>query len=104
MWLFALTAGLIVGTVDTLVMVPLPFPSREAKRTAMTAAFIERFFLGFVVGPVAAGLDANGILVGAALGLGFSVPTALITKSYVPIIALGLVGGVAVGVAYVVVY
>ena len=104
MWLFALIAGLIVGTVDTLVMVPLPFPSPEAKRTAMIAAFIERFFLGFVVGPVAAGLDANGILVGAVLGLGFSVPTALVTKSYVPIIALGLVGGVAVGVAYVVVY
>ena len=104
MWWFALIAGLIVGTVDTLVMVPLPFPSPEAKRTAMIAAFIERFFLGFVVGPVAAGLDANAILVGAVLGLGLSVPTALITKSYVPIVALGLLGGVTVGIAYVIAF
>jgi len=104
MWTFALLAGLIVGTADTLVMIPLPFPSREDKRTAMIAAFIERFFLGFVVGPVAAGLDANAILVGAVLGLGLSVPTALITKFYVPIIALGLLGGVTVGIAYVIAF
>ena len=57
-----------------------------------------------MIGPVAKGLDANGLLIGGSLGFGLSVPSALITRAYVPILALGTVGGLAVGLAYVLIY
>lgn len=101
---FSLIAGLVFGTVSAGSMVKLEAPSPGEKREAMAAAFIERFLTGFVIGPVARGLSASGILIGVLLGLGFSVPSALITRAYIPILAMGTGGGLAVGVAYVLVY
>lgn len=46
MWIFALAAGSVAAVVDAASMIPLPFPSSVQKRQAMTAAFVERFFLG----------------------------------------------------------
>lgn len=100
MWAFALIAGLVLASVLSATMVPLSFPTPREKRTAIIAAFLDRFFLRFVVGPAAAGLDTNGVLIGAILGLGSSIPTALITRGYVPVIVLGLAGGTVVGLAY----
>ncbi|MGD0165703.1 MAG: hypothetical protein ABSC51_00225 [Gaiellaceae bacterium] len=85
-------------------MVMIKAPSPRQKREAVTAAFVERLLIGFVIGPVAKGLDASGLLVGVLLGLGLSVPAALITRAYVPILAMGTAGGLAVGVACVLVY
>jgi hypothetical protein len=96
---FALLAGLVVAVAATALMVPIPFPSPEAKRLAMLAAFVDRFFLGLVVGPAARGLEANGLVVGGLLGLGLSLPTAMITRSYAPVLALGTLAGLGVGVA-----
>jgi hypothetical protein len=101
---FALVAGLVFGTVSAGSMVKIAAPSPRQKREAMAAAFVDRFLIGFVIGPVAAGLDANGLLIGALLGLGLSVPSALITRAYLPILVMGTVGGLAVGVAYVLIY
>jgi hypothetical protein len=98
---FSLIAGLIFGTVSAGPMIKLEIPE---KRTAMAAAFVDRFLIGLVIGPVAKGLDANGLLIGALLGFGLSVPSALITRAYIPILAIGTVGGLAVGAAYVLVY
>jgi hypothetical protein len=66
----------------------------------MTAAAADRFFLGLLVGPVAAGTGLYGVLVGAGLGVGLSIGSAFITKSYVPILVMGLLLGTGVGVAY----
>lgn len=104
MWIFALAAGTVAAVVDTASMIPLPFPSSEQKRQAMTAAFIERFFLGFIIGPVASGLNANGILIGVALGIGTSIGTAIITKTWAPIIVMGLITGLGVGITYEIIY
>jgi hypothetical protein len=101
---FALIAGAAFGTISAGSMVKIKAPSPEAKRDAIVAAFVDRFLIGFVVGPVASGLGVNGLLVGALLGLGLSVPSALITKAYVPIIVIGTIGGLAVGIAYELVY
>lgn len=101
---FSLIAGLAFGAVSAGSMIKLEAPSARQKREAMAAAFLERFFTGFAIGPVARGLGANGLLVGALLGIGFSVPTALVTRAYLPIVAMGTVGGLAVGLAYVLVY
>jgi hypothetical protein len=65
---------------------PIPFPAPEAERLAMLAAFVDRFFLGLVVGGL--------------LGLGLSLPTAMITRSYAPVLAVGTLAGLGVGVAY----
>ena len=70
----------------------------------MAAAFVERFLTGFVIGPVARGLGASGILIGVLLGLGLSIPPALIARAYIPILAIGTGGGLAVGLAYGLVY
>jgi hypothetical protein len=104
MWLFAVVAGLVAAVVDTAVMIPLEFPTGAEKREAMTAAFVERFVLGFVIGPVAAGLDVNGVAIGATLGLAASLGPAIITKTWAPILAMGLVTGLGVGIAYQLVY
>jgi hypothetical protein len=97
---FALLAGLAAAVVATAAMIPLPFPAAAEKRLAMISAFVDRFFLGLVIGPAARGLDANGLVVGAVLGLGLSLPTAMITRSYGPILVLGTLLGLAVGIAY----
>ncbi len=104
LWTFALRAGVIVAARAAGTMVPLPFPTPRDKRTAILAAAVERFCLGFVIGPAARGLGANGLAVGLLLGLGLSIPSALITKSYAPILDLGLLFGLGVGLAYQFVY
>jgi hypothetical protein len=99
-WLFALFAGLIAAAVAVAMMLPLTFPTRDDKRTALLAAAADRFFLAALVGPAASGLKLNGLLVGALLGIGLSIGSALVTKSYVPILVMGLLLGVSVGLVY----
>jgi hypothetical protein len=101
---FSLIAGLVFGTISAGSMIKIEAPSPRQKREAMVAAFVERFLTGFVIGPVARGLGASGILIGVLLGLGLSIPSALIARAYIPILAMGTVGGLAVGVAFVLVY
>lgn len=85
-------------------MLPLQFPSPHDKRVAVIAAASDRFFLGLVVGPTSAALDVNGLVTGAALGLGLSVGASLISKSYVPILVFGALLGTGVGLAYELVF
>ena len=104
MLVFSLLAGLVFGTISAGSMIKIEAPSLRQKREAMAAAFVDRFLIGFVVGPVAKGLGASGLLIGALLGLGLSVPSALITRAYLPILAIGTIGGLAVGAVYVLLY
>ncbi len=92
--LFAVVAGMLFGAVDVLLMIPLTFPD---KRTAMLGAFLSRFAIGFLVPLVR--LPLSPWLAGAAVGLLMSLPNAVITKSYAPILIGGVVGGTLVGLA-----
>jgi hypothetical protein len=85
--------GLVFGIVDVAIMLPMSFPD---KKSAITAAFIARFGIGFAIG--AARLPWPGWLVGLVFGLLLSIPDAIITKAYGPIIGLGAVGGTIIGV------
>jgi len=85
-------AGLIFGTVSAGLMLPLEFAD---KRVALTAAFVDRFAIGLVIGCVQ--LPWPGWLVGLVFGLLMSIPSALITKAHVPILSLGAVGGLVIG-------
>jgi hypothetical protein len=87
-------AGLVFGVVDVLLMIPLKM---EDKGTAMAGAFVGRFAIGFLI-PVVS-LPMPGWAVGALIGLLISLPDAIITKTYVPILGVGLVGGILIGLA-----
>lgn len=84
--------GLVFGAVDVGIMLPMTFAD---KRAAITAAFIARFAIGFVIG--ATRLPWPGWLVGLLFGLLLSIPDAIITKAYGPIIGMGAIGGTIIG-------
>ena len=86
--------GVAFGAVAALSMLPLEFAD---KRAALTAAFLNRFAIGFAIG--AAGLDWPGWAAGLTFGLLLSVPEAIITKAWAPIIGMGALGGVLIGLA-----
>jgi hypothetical protein len=88
----AIVAGLAFGAVAVATMLPLQFPD---KRTALLAAFCSRFGIGFVISLVE--LPWPGWLIGLVLGILLSLPDAIVTKSYAPILGLGAIGALLVG-------
>ncbi len=90
--MLGVVCGLVFGAIDIGIMLPMSFPD---KRAAITAAFIARFGIGFAIG--AARLPWPGWLVGLVFGLLLSIPDAIITKSYGPIIGMGAIGGAVIG-------
>lgn len=88
----SLICGLGFGTLAVVLMLPMTFPN---KRTALIAAFASRFAIGFLIPLVA--LPVAGIVKGALVGLLVSLPDAVVTKAYVPILVVGVVGGAIIG-------
>src|SRR5215208_2373967 len=87
-----LLCGLVFGSLAVATMIPLSFSD---KRAAMLGAFLNRFAIGLVIG--AATLPLPGWLSGLLFGLLLSLPDAIITKAYAPIIGLGSIGGLIIG-------
>ena len=75
------------------MMLPMSFPD---KNVALLAAFINRFAIGLVIGCVTLP-SWPGWSVGLLFALLLSLPAALITKAYAPILIIGAVGGVIIG-------
>ena len=86
-------AGIIFGALDVGLMLPMSFPD---KTTALLGAFSSRFAIGFVIGCVHF-TGWPGWLVGVLFGLLISLPDAIITHKYVPILVLGGIGGLIIG-------
>ena len=95
---FGLAAGLAFGALAIAPMLRMTF---QDKRAAIAAAFIERFAIALVIALVGLPLPRWGI--GLLFGTLLSIPSALITKAYVPILVTGAIGGLLVGLAYSVV-
>lgn len=87
-----LIAGLIFGGVSVGMMLPMSFPD---KRAALLAAFISRFGIGLVIGCVR--LSWPGWATGLLFALLLSLPDAIITKAYAPILIIGGLGGLIIG-------
>lgn len=87
--------GLAFGILDVLIMIPMKVEDRRKKKEALAGAFIERFMVGFLIPNVNFGL--HPAISGLLLGLGLSVPTAIITRAYAPIISIGVMGGLLIG-------
>src|SRR5947208_16246092 len=91
--ILGLIAGIVFGALDVGLMLPMPLPYTT---TALLGAFASRFALGFVIGCVQ--LPAwPGWLVGLLFGLLISLPDAIITHKYVPILILGGIGSLIIG-------
>jgi hypothetical protein len=90
---FGVVAGLAFGTLAVLSMLKLTFPD---KRAALTAAFVDRFCIGLVVGVVS--LPWPSWVIGLGFGLLLSLPSAIITKAWAPILVFGMIGGVVIGI------
>jgi hypothetical protein len=88
---FGILAGLAFGLLSVVMMLPLKFPD---KRAAMLGAFFNRFAIGLLIPLVQ--LHVSALLTGLALGILLSLPDAIITKAFAPILGVGAVGGLAV--------
>src|SRR2546430_12652108 len=90
-----LIAGLVFGALSAASMLPMSFPD---KRAALTAAFLNRFGIGLVIPLAQVALPGSpGWALGLGLGLLFSLPAAIVTKAYAPIIIIGTIGGAVIG-------
>src|ERR1044072_4235892 len=82
-----IVCGIVYGALSAASMIPLTFSDKTA---ALTGAFLNRFATGFVIGAARLPLPnwASGLLFGILL----SLPDAIITKAYAPILVLGAAG------------
>jgi hypothetical protein len=85
-------SGVIYGALSAASMLPLSFTNKTA---ALTGAFLNRFAIGFVIG--AARLPLPDWATGLVFGILLSLPDAIITKAYAPILILGALGGLIIG-------
>lgn len=88
----SLICGVGFGALAVALMLPMSFPD---KRTALVAAFASRFAIGFLIPLVA--MPVPGFVKGALVGLLVSLPDAIVTKAYLPILLVGVVGGAIIG-------
>lgn len=89
---WGVVSGLIFGGLAAASMLPMSFPDKQA---ALLGAFLNRFAIGVVIGCVQ--LPWPGWVVGLVFGLLLSLPDAIITKAYAPILIVGAVGGLIIG-------
>lgn len=90
--LFAVLAGMTFGALAVALMLPLQF---QDKPSALLAAFLSRFAIGFLV-PFCK-LPIPPLATGLVVGLLVSLPDAVITKAYAPILIVGALGGALIG-------
>jgi hypothetical protein len=61
----------------------------------LAGAFVNRFSIGLVIG--AANLPLAPWLYGLIFGALLSLPEAIITKAWIPILSRGVIGGIVIG-------
>ncbi|HEV8497283.1 MAG TPA: hypothetical protein VGQ56_10495 [Gemmatimonadaceae bacterium] len=88
---FGVFAGLAFGILSIAMMLPLQFPD---KRAALLGAFINRFAIGLFIPLVH--LPVPGLVNGLVVALLLSLPDAIITKAFAPILSVGAVGGIII--------
>jgi hypothetical protein len=91
--LLGLIAGTVFGAVAVGLMLPMSFPD---KTRALLGAFSSRFAIGFVIGCVHLP-GWPGWFIGLVFGLLISLPDAIITHKYLPILIVGGIGGLVIG-------
>jgi hypothetical protein len=90
--LLSILCGAGFGILAVALMLPMSFPD---KRTALIAAFSSRFAIGFLIPLVVMPIPA--FAKGALVGLLISLPDAIVTRAYAPVLIVGTVGGAIIG-------
>jgi hypothetical protein len=90
--ILAILCGVGFGTLAVLLMLPMHFAD---KKRALLGAFSSRFAIGFLAPLVS--LPLHAALTGAIVGFLVSLPDAIISKAYAPIVVIGTVGGALIG-------
>ncbi len=91
-----ITKGIISGLAFGIAsIIPMFFMEFEDKKKAILASFINRFSIGFIIFNI--DLPITGWLKGLIIGSVLSLPDALITKAFKPIMGLGIIGGIICG-------
>jgi hypothetical protein len=85
-------AGFAFGLIDIIPMFFMDIPDR---RLAIVGAFINRFAIGFIIPNIT--LSLPGWATGLLIGLLLSLPDAIITGVYGPILGFGIIGGIVIG-------
>jgi len=93
---FGVAAGLLFGVLDVVPMIGMAMPN---KWVAIAGAFVNRFAIGFVIPQLTT--PWPGWLRGMVIGFLLSLPNAIITGAWAPILGIGLLGGTLIGVAAV---
>src|ERR1700750_248917 len=89
--------GFVAGAVFGIVsIIPMVFMTFEDKTRAITASFISRFAIGFIIFNI--NLPLPGWIKGGLVGLILSLPDAIVTREYTPILGLGIIGGIVCGI------
>ena len=91
--ILGITCGIAFGVIDVALMLPMSFPD---KSVAMTGAFFDRFAIGFLICVV--DLSLPGWAAGLMVALLISLPSAVVTKAYAPILGTGALGGIIIGI------
>ena len=84
--------GVAFGVLAVLTMIPLQFPD---KKSALLGAFFNRFAIGFLIGVTI--LPVPPWVAGLIVSVLVSLPSAIISKAYAPILGIGAVGGIIIG-------
>ncbi len=90
--IIGIIAGSIFGVISVLLMLPMAFPDKKA---ALMGAFTNRFAIGFLIAntQLEMPLWLSGIFIAALV----SLPDAIITKAYFPVLIPGMLGGGIIG-------
>ena len=87
-----LIAGVAFGVIDITPMLFMDLPNRNV---AMAGAFTSRFAIGFLIPNTT--LPFAGWVNGLLISLLISIPDAIITGAFGPILGFGAVGGIIIG-------
>ena len=87
-----LIAGVAFGVID---IIPMLFMDLANRNVAMAVAFTSRFAIGFLIPNTT--LPFAGWVNGLLISLLMSIPDAIITGAFGPILGFGAVGGIIIG-------
>lgn len=87
-----IVGGIVFGALSAGLMLPLEFSDKPA---ALTAAFVSRFTIGLAIGSAKLRLPDWGS--GMAFGLLVSLPDAIISHNWIPIVSFGVFEGLILG-------
>lgn len=93
--ILGIISGLVFAGITVAIIFFTPYEDSQKKIEAMAAAFIARFMIGFLIPNVELGI--HRALVGLLLGASLSLPFAILTGAYLPIVGSGIVGGLIIG-------